>query len=465
MGDPRGDNPFVAFGTIATGDRFVGRGLETARLEERVLRGAGSTAVVGIARIGKSSLAAEVVRRTAVNDNPTLWLDLSTFESAVAFFDEWASQLLGDSLAESTSTHAAFRRLNRMLVSRATQGVARSLIVIDEFDAVRGWKDGGDFMRLLRELLYDPSRTGVVAILCSRREIARLELETQDVSTLDGVLDHISLGPMSAAEIDSMYARIEVPVHPEVRATVQSVAGEHPYLVEMCLASVSTSGDIAALASSLGESASRYLESLLKFLTNERLLLEAVQAVVGPRVSNDRSASMQLKRYGLLIDSRRTFSCLFEETLALASLDADLWGLFGEVEKQLRVMIDVTLSAVYGLGWLDVVAGRHRSVSTLVEQARGLRDSDAAKFPAADSESLLRYTYPAQLRDLIQAEWQHFKPILGRDLTHWRPRFELLGRVRAPFAHSRGDVVPESDVRLAEIYCRELLEVLGTSAS
>src|SRR5580658_1763545 len=82
------------------------------------------------------------------------------------------------------------------------------------------------------------------------------------------------------------------------------------------------------------------------------------------------------------------------------------------------------------------------------------------KFPSAHAQNLLHYTYPMQLRGIMQAEWELFKPIMKHDLTYWRARLELLARIRAPYAHNREEVVPEADVRLAEIHCREILNVI-----
>lgn len=457
------ENPFAAFGTIATAGRFVGRSQECARLEERVIAGAGSAAVIGIARIGKSSLAAEVLNRIDGCQRPAIWLDLSTYESAAAFFNDWAERLGGEHLQPAVSTHAAFRRLHKLLQAQTRAQGGRLPVVIDEFDAVRGFNDASDFMRLLRELLYDPERTGVTAVLCSRREIARLELETQDISTLAGVLDHISLKPLGDPEMGTFFARSPKPISEPLRDAISQLAGGHPFLLEMCLATTLASDGDADLPALLQSVASRYYESLIKFLDAEKLLLETVQCAVGPRVRTDRVAAGQLLRYGVLDPSGQAFTSEFGEMLALVSLDADLWGLFGEVESGLRLVIEEAMCMTYGHEWLARLATKHKAIKALVHQAEELRTADAAKFPVATTASLLRYTYPAQLRDLIQCEWESFKPILGQNLAYWRPRLELLARVRAPFAHSRGDVVPDSDVRLAEIYCREILAIVQRS--
>lgn len=113
----------------------------------------------------------------------------------------------------------------------------------------------------------------------------------------------------------------------------------------------------------------------------------------------------------------------------------------------------------YGTKYLDTLK-KNKGIAASLAEAERLRQLDSRKFPSANHQSLLNYTYPMQLQGIIQAEWHLFRPIMKHDLAYWRPRLEFLARVRAPYAHSRGEVVPEADVRLAEIYCREILAVI-----
>ena len=59
------ENPYADFGTIITEDRFVGREGELRTIASRIFgeRNFGSIAVVGLPRIGKTSLVSEAIRR------------------------------------------------------------------------------------------------------------------------------------------------------------------------------------------------------------------------------------------------------------------------------------------------------------------------------------------------------------------------------------------------------------------
>jgi AAA domain len=454
------ENPYLGYGTVAVGERFVGRAQLLDQLMDRVVGGAGSTAIVGLARIGKSSLVAELLRRAKEANfvsRSVLVFDASTFEDGAAIFADWYQRLVRSDSGISGSVYQNFRLLRRYIETE--QPRQEQIVVIDELDAIRHFPDGANFLRLLRELLYDPSRTGIVAILCSRRPIARLEQQMQDISTLAGVVEHLPIGPFDAEEFNALCSRGSSPVDTKWQEAVWHVSGGHPFLAEMGLCA-SFRGDQSAEADGFHDQALRYFEQLESFLRGEDLLLELIQAAIGPRVSSDRVALAELQRYGLTRSHRQALSRAFTEFLEVVALNLDLWGSFGEVEKELRRMVDVVLTDAYGINYLANVAKSNKGVAASLAEAERLRTIDIKKFPSARDQNILHYTYPMQLQGIIQAEWKLFRPIMKHDLTYWRPRLELLARVRAPYAHSREEVVPESDVRLAEIYCREILNTI-----
>ena len=454
------ENPYLGYGTVAIGQRFVGRVQLLDRLIDRVVKGAGSTAIVGLARVGKSSLAAELLRRASVEESmsrSSLVFDVSTFENGAAIIADWYQQLSRFDGVMPVSIHQNFRLLRRHLEIQGQR--SGQIVVIDELDAVRHFPDGADFLRLLRELLHDPSRTGIVAILCSRRPVAKLEQEVRDISTLAGVLEHLPIGPFDEGEFQTLCSRAPSQVDAGWQKKVWEVSGGHPFLAEMGLCA-SLRGDDSVEAAEFHDQALRYFEQLESFLHHEGLLPELIQTVIGPRVFSNHAASADLQRYGLTRSPRQALSRAFTEFLRVVALNLDLWGLFGEVEKELRRVINVVLTDSYGINYLDTVIKKNRGVATSLAEAERLREVDKRKFPSARDQNLLSYTYPMQLLGIIQAEWQLFKPIMKNDLAYWRPRLELLARVRAPYAHSREEVVPEPDVRLAEIYCREILRVI-----
>jgi len=58
-------NPFIGYGKVIGGERLVGRQSALDEIFERINRNGGSVAVIGSPRIGKTSLASEVMNRSA----------------------------------------------------------------------------------------------------------------------------------------------------------------------------------------------------------------------------------------------------------------------------------------------------------------------------------------------------------------------------------------------------------------
>ena len=73
-------NPFVRYGTMASDDRFVGRESERASLRRRLYEASSSAALIGLTRIGKSSLANEILKE-APEGTWTGWVSLAEVRS------------------------------------------------------------------------------------------------------------------------------------------------------------------------------------------------------------------------------------------------------------------------------------------------------------------------------------------------------------------------------------------------
>ena len=85
-------NPFVDYGTIVYGDRFIGRKDDLRIVDNRVIRQkeAGNLAIIGEPRIGKSSLIYKAIleRKSELNSQNIfpIWINLGTYENAPTFF-------------------------------------------------------------------------------------------------------------------------------------------------------------------------------------------------------------------------------------------------------------------------------------------------------------------------------------------------------------------------------------------
>jgi hypothetical protein len=81
-----GANPFVGYGTVASGGRFVGREAEIAALRSRLYEARSSAALIGLTRMGKSSLANKIISEPPDPRTASGWVNIATAQSGAEVF-------------------------------------------------------------------------------------------------------------------------------------------------------------------------------------------------------------------------------------------------------------------------------------------------------------------------------------------------------------------------------------------
>ena len=88
-------NPFSDFGKIVQGDRFIGRKKEINQIQNRLLgKNFGNLAIIGLPRVGKSSLAHNALLvhfENLINDKIiVIWFNVGKVKTSRAFFEQLA---------------------------------------------------------------------------------------------------------------------------------------------------------------------------------------------------------------------------------------------------------------------------------------------------------------------------------------------------------------------------------------
>ena len=149
------ENPFSDYGKIVRGERFIGRKQIISVIESRIIQptNPGNLAIIGVHRIGKSSLAYKTIieQRNKLIDKRILpiWKGLSSYDDPLDFFysliDEfigemeelgWLTERVQRSADRALETNATWDRIKRFFreVQNAGYGV---LFILDEFDHAR----------------------------------------------------------------------------------------------------------------------------------------------------------------------------------------------------------------------------------------------------------------------------------------------------------------------------------------
>ena len=477
-------NPFAGYGVVVSGERLVGRERELLRLAERVFSGNGSISVVGMPKIGKTSLVSEAVRRHRIArpGAAVVWLNLSTLNHSGQLFPEVLSELSGELddaeiatvaetlLRDRASAAEGFRACKRVLKGLKRAGRSATL-VIDEFDAIRGFSDANTVINQIRELLYRPSEYGLFGVLVSRRTLPSIEGQTEN-SVLHGVCEPLFLHPLSKKGLRSLLARAgEDASGVDELSELWSATGGHPYLAEAWMNERYERGEREEYGA-FGAVASVLLDHygyLAEILQEDDSLDQALQLAVGPRWSVRPGVAERLRAYGILVMLETGWHAGWSEHFQLylerLSRNAEIWDVWRETESGLRDLIEEVLGDALGAEWLSKLASQAPAVATKAESWRSAREREQRVFGDDTPRRLLDYSYPMELWEVMAQRWADFRGILGRDKAYWTERFGVIAKVRNPVAHNREAVIPEATLTQARGYCQEIRERLRTRAA
>ncbi|MFF0492050.1 AAA family ATPase [Nocardia sp. NPDC004068] len=274
-------NPYSEVGTVATGARFVGRGGELARLLP-VGRGTSSRALVGMPRMGKTSLATALVdevedrERTAVH-----WIDVSTLGprtsivGAVLGLVDQRTWTMGDQFEDMRDA------LKEVLRSRRAREL-NTVVIFDEFDTVDSTKEPFFSIRIIREIIYKPHLFGMTALFLCRRRLERIEERVVNLSNLANVATMMALRPFGPAGRAEMIGRGWpnglTDRHYEL---LHSLAGGIPYLLELVLQELWEDGNIRTLSDRIMPTFTSYFDSIIRTIAADDMLRALVDIANG----------------------------------------------------------------------------------------------------------------------------------------------------------------------------------------
>ena len=493
------ENPFADYGTIVHGERFIGRKNDLQVIESRVIRPRepGNLAIIGDSRIGKSSL----VYRTVIDRKDELiakrllpiWINLSNYDDAPVFFrslvticvDEltevnWLTESIKRSaertLEDKLSWSERYGRIQRFF-ERVRRGGNRILFILDEFDHARYLfqRDISAFQGL-RELSYRPEWR-VSYIVTARRTIHDIELQTQAISTFDGIFHKHYLGMFDIEDIEEYFARLTslgISDDASLREQVAFYCGGHPYLLELLgyeVVEFFRERQVVDVNEAARRSLSSFLnqyDRMIELLREEGTLGKLLQALVGPVFDVKWTDVETLLKYGFIKPSEQgyvAFSEHFQTYLNLVARDWDLWPIWRETEKSLRKFITQIMVEKYGESWIEELEKVKPHLKEAVfNHCREVQKKEEKAFGSRASGNLIDFTYPQDLFTIIFAEWDDtFRKHLGHDKSYWVQRSQLLAKIRNPLAHNRDESLFDYERQIAEGYCKEILTIIEQS--
>ncbi|MEA3641648.1 MAG: AAA family ATPase [Lamprobacter sp.] len=469
------DNPFIGRGAPVSGERLVGRQVLLNRLIERVRYGA-HCSIVGLPRMGKTSVAKEILRTLAGKSSEltvgymTLDAIRGPIQAYSRIFEEISPDTFSDqSIARCKEHDEAYERFLCNL-RRWHRSGGRSVIVLDELDAIvrDGFSDAQLFVSRIREMANDRERYGITFIFISRRSLDMIQ-GVVDCSTLAGLCEVVYLQPLAREYLDNLAIRSPVPIDNAGREALWQITGGHPFLAEVVMCEAVEMGHPHLNNASI-ESA-QYAQSheftnqyhqLASLLSHGEMFEALCELVVGPKWRPIEPHTICLfKHYGVVRSSDEAaggVECIsqhFRDYLALLTRTTPSWVLLGDAERQLRILVLDRMFDLCGENWFEDLQKKHPKLSVALERLVDQKVREKRMFGDAASDFILDYAYIGDLKDLIFAEWERFRSVFGGAKSDWERRFQDIMKIRNPMAHHRP--VPADVLQEAERSCKALI--------
>lgn len=379
-------NPFADYGSIVRGDRFVGRKKELNTIKQRVLGpNYGNLAIMGLPRIGKSSLAWQGIleRKDSLLRDKTIpvFFQTGSCEDAISFFRQMVSLLdeemlfvcederylkFGMGLLKSireendlTDFTIAIQKYFK-LIKRLGYKV---IYVLDEFDSVQAFFTVANF-QLLRELSYNPE-TKICLVTCSRKTIQEIEAKNGAISNFYGTFSEIRLGMYDDESLAEYWKRVDSFFNPEheYKGMANFFVGRHPFLLDYfndyCFQhNLVDNAEEAVILEEIRLNLLNHFSTIQDTLRHEDLLNKAIQLVLGPAYDVTKIEEEKLLKYNFLkiVDNQekydimghlvgstyqgKSYTCfsdfftnVFEQNFIA---DIDYWPLWTDTEKTVR---------------------------------------------------------------------------------------------------------------------------------
>ena len=503
-------NPFANYGRIVHGNRFIGRKTILNNIENRIIHpdNPGNLVIIGMHRIGKSSLAHKAIIEQKENLTKKgvlpIWMGIASYDLSSDFFHalvkrcvremkrlDWLSDTVQDLADYALEAEDSWDEIKDFFIEVKEIGY-RMLLILDEFDHARHLFKGNTAFQRLRELADYPDY-GFSLVLTSRRSIRDIELSAGSSSPFHNIFQVQRLGMFNDEDLEiyfSRFSNIGIPISDENKKRVLFYCGDHPYLLEMLGWEIveryrqnqEQEIDVDKAADAIIQSVFEHYDDMIRLLQEEKTLNKLLQILLGPVIDVKSTDVTELQNYGLIKLTEKdhgdekhpekgtyiAYSEHFHDYLKLhersTEFTDDVWPIWRETEKVLRGVITTTMFQAYGDNWIKELEKGRSNLKKIFDECREAQQKEEKSFGDRASQNLIDFTYPADLFTIIFAKglWQpYFQPIFGHNPNYWEQRKQLLTKCRNPLAHNRGEILKPHERKTLEAYCDEILGVLS----
>lgn len=506
-------NPFSDFGSIVYGDRFVGRKRALKTLEQRVIGNSyGNLAIMGLPRIGKSSLAWQgiMTREDRLLQEKTIpvFFQSAVYDDALAYFRQMVVSL--HEKIQSTFQDERYDKFAIPIVERINDSDVQSfallvmkyfkivkrleykvIYILDEFDSVQQIFDVAEF-QLLRELSYNPEMK-LCLVTCSRKTIQEIEARNGAISNFYGTFMDLRLTMFDDEDMQQYWERAaSCKISDSYKEEVEYYVGRHPFLLDLvndyCLRSDKFDSNKVpeSIVDDLRLELWHQLESIIGTLKKENIFNKALQLILGPVYDVKKVDEEKLLKYGFikivensdkctllgrLVGARTmqgSYICFSDYFTLLLDQEyvshIDYWPLWTKTEKTVRRLIKLYIRENYSDDWeTEILAkyGNSENWAKKFAQLKSTRTSTIKTFPNASTD-LVDYTLTRDMYDVfMNTAWlDWFGAVFPGAKKDWAAKFIFLSDIRNPMAHNNREFITEEQVSKATNYCNEIVRTI-----
>lgn len=507
-------NPFAQKGRIITGETFIGRFQNLKSVANNVIdqNMPNNLAIIGYPRIGKSSLAKQGIieqRQNLIEEKKVpVWIDFSKFSNRNSFF-KYLVRYCFDELKKIGALDEDIKIIANDIFNQEnwddlTYNIERFyeytvslgyyfIIILDEFDEARGiFHNSSEAFKMLRELAYDGQKYGFAVVTTSRRSIKEIEVKSNcSSSNFNLIFTKEYLTIYNETEILSyfqLYENIEISLTQEQKEKILYYCGGHPYLlaslgfeiVEYYKQNNSLLDvNIENIFSKIRLHFLEYYEQLIDLLKEDKTFEKMLQILFGPMINVTDDDIKELRdTYGLLKDLHLlggdkgliAFSQHFQEYLQNLGRKVDFWSLWTNLETSLRGLITKVFQEKHQEEWQNQLIAFFpiffNGLETDEKKIDGAIQKREKSKDDYKSDNLLDYLDAQPLFEIILSKnvWNnYFKDIFGGDKgrSDLEKKMQLIIKIRNPYAHSRFKSIKPTTVQQAEIYVKEILNMVN----
>lgn len=374
------DVPFI-HGRAVTSTEMCGRRRELRKLVSRI-RTSQSTAIIGMPRVGKTSVLAalynsDLTARLTKESGTTYtfsYLDAQRLRGCKAQADFWAQALapIAEELRRQTSDLASAGSLEiatengfgsavlqQFFVALDRDG-RRFVMVLDEFDDFLAHPvlNSAEFYGGLRSLAS--LNPGFTVVIGARKTLDELNLLTQLInphgSPYFNIFTEINLGILSETEFRELVSRGESRFSVRDYAFLSAISGRHPYLAQLGAALLWESYEDAVsdvvrfrqVARGVYREASKHFSDCWRLWSNETkkaltaIALEQIPNLISPHEILVEKLSKDLLDYAPELEALETNGLIQQQTSGEWKIQqaAFIWFLASEILRSVRVESD-----------------------------------------------------------------------------------------------------------------------------